>query len=57
MGVMLEVKLKIVQELEKGKSQRVVLDFFGESNSTVEDIWKDWRKIWDALLPSESWST
>ena len=50
MGLTLaEMKLKIVQKLEKGKSQCVMLDLFGVPKSTVGDIWKDCRKIQDAV--------
>ena len=39
----LETKLKIIQALENGNSQRVVGVKLGVSKSTVADIWKDIR--------------
>ena len=50
----LETKLEIVKELEKGTSQRTVDDKFGVAKSTVADIWKDRKKIADAIASSES---
>ena len=41
----MESKLKIIAELSKGKSQRLVADVFKVPKSTVFDIWKDREKI------------
>ena len=50
----LETKLKIVKELEKGTSQRVVGEQFVVAKSTIADIWKDRKKIADSIASSES---
>ena len=49
----LETKLKIIQALENGNSQRVVGVKLGVSKSTVADIWKDRKKISDSIAASE----
>ena len=41
----LEMKLKIIAELAKGKSQRLVSEIFQIPKSTVNDIWKQREKI------------
>ena len=41
----LEKKLDIIAELQQGKSQRAVSDYFGVAKSTVGDIWKNKDKI------------
>ena len=43
--IMLEQKLKIVDDLKEGKSQRLVGDIHVVPKSTVGDIWKDRGKI------------
>ena len=50
----LGTKLEIVRTLEKGNSQIVVGEKFGDANSTIADIWKDCKKISDSLTASES---
>ena len=49
----LEKKLELVKKLEKGLSQLVVGEKFGVAKSTVVDIWKDHRKLSDAISSSE----
>ena len=44
-AVSLELKLNIIAELQKGKSQRLVSDIFHVSRSTVNDIWRQREKI------------
>ena len=39
------LKLNIIAELQKGKSQRLVSDIFHVSRSTVNDIWRQREKI------------
>ena len=41
----LETKLKIIAELEKDRSQRLVAEQFKVAKSTISDIWKDREKI------------
>ena len=43
--ITLEQKLKIIDDLKEGKSQRLVGDIHGVLKSTVGDIWKDRGKI------------
>ena len=43
--ITLEQKLKIIDDLKEGKSQRPVGDIHGVPKSTVGDIWKDRGKI------------
>ncbi len=38
--IMLESKIKIIEELKKGKSQRLVSNNFEVPKSTIADIWK-----------------
>ena len=49
-----ETKMKIIQEVQKGRSQRVVAERFGVAKSTVGDIWNDRQKIEDCVSSSES---
>ena len=53
-AVTLATKIKIVHELETGKSQRIVSDLFKVPKSTIADIWKHRQKIQDAVSSSES---
>ena len=41
----LEMKLNIIAELAKGKSQRLVSEIFQMPKSAVNDIWKQREKI------------
>ena len=41
----LETKLKVIEQLEKDKSQRAVAEQFDLAKSTISDIWKDREKI------------
>ncbi len=50
----LEKKIEIIKALEKGSSQRVVGERFEVAKSTIADIWKDRKKIIDALGSTES---
>ena len=43
--ITLDQKLKIIDDLKEGKSQRLVGDIHGVPKSTVGDIWKDREKI------------
>ena len=43
--VTLEVKLKIIKELEEDKLQRLVAEQFKVAKSTISDIWRDREKI------------
>ena len=43
--ITLEQKLKYIDDLKEGKSQRLVGDVHGVPKSTVGDIWKDRGKI------------
>ena len=43
--IMLELKLKIIDDLKEGKSQRLVGDIHGVLKSITGDIWKDRGKI------------
>ena len=44
-AISLELKLNIIAELLKGKSQRLVSDIFQLSKSTINDIWRQREKI------------
>ncbi len=50
----LEKKIEIIKALEKGSSQRVVGERVEVAKSTIADIWKDRKKIIDALGSTES---
>jgi len=41
----LERKFQIIQELQKGISQRVAGEKLGVAKSTVGDIWKERKKV------------
>ncbi len=43
--VTLEKKLDIIEELKKGKSQRLVAEIHSIPKSTIADIWKSREKI------------
>ena len=48
----LETKLEIVKALEKGDSQRLVVQKFEIAKSTIADIWRDREKIIDSVASS-----
>ena len=50
----LKKKLEIVQQLQQGKSQRLVADEFEVAKSTVCDIWKYRQKIEECIASSDS---
>ena len=46
--------LEIVQQLQQGKSQRLVADEFEVAKSIVCDIWKDQQKIEECIASNEA---
>ena len=41
----LEMKLRIIEELEEEKSQRLIVEQFKDAKSMISDIWRDRGKI------------
>ena len=50
----LEAKLKVIDEISKGQSQRHASEIFGIPKSTVADVWKHRDKIKDHVFAAEA---
>ena len=53
--ISLETKLKIIDDISKGQSQRHALEIFGIPKSMVADVWKQHDKITSFYLQYISW--
>ena len=51
--ITLDQKLKIIDDLQKGKSQRLDSDTYGVPKSTIGDIWKERDKIKNYVSTSD----
>ena len=52
--ISLETKLKVIDEISKGQSQRHASEIFGIPKSTVADVWKHRDKIKDHVFAAEA---
>ncbi len=52
--ISLETKLKVIDEISKGQSQRHASEIFGIPKSTVADAWKHHDKIKDHVFAAEA---
>ena len=52
--ISLETKLKVIDEISKGQSQRHASEIFGIPKSTVADVWKLRDKIKDHVFAAEA---
>ena len=52
--ISLETKLKVIDEISKGQSQRHASEIFGIPKSTVADTWKHRDKIKDHVFAAEA---
>ena len=51
--ITLDQKLKIIDDLRKGRSQQLVSDTYGVPKSTIDDIWKERDKVENYVSTSD----